>query len=679
MKIILDLKRLSSLLLIVLIAALVNQLIPTTVEAVSLSKCSRNDNKEVALDTTSGRLLGSCEFVEVNDNNPRASKSGNVYSWLAVPYAEPPINQYRFKAPIEVRQRPEPIEAKNWPNSCVQLERKNSEAADGLKSTLFSGYEMWRVTSESVPISEDCLYLNIWLPAEAYLKINLHSQSHNLEPIKPAIMVFFHGGGSVRGSTSLDVYNPAAFVAATNTIVVTVNYRLGIFGNLYLENEFPGNQALMDQNEALRWVRNNADVLGGDPNRVTIAGFSTGAAQVGYHLLFKQSWQLFNNAILQSGTPLMRSFEAISREEASRRAREVFNMIGCLGNDTSDAEMAQCAQNSPYIDRASVDFVRRITNGDLFTSFNLMTPYPPVIDDRVLTDRPFELFERGDFKKCPILTGYLIDEGSMFAGYASKDLSEESIKQRPAVSHKDLKAILKSYLAYYPRYPHVSSDLLVDSVLHEYTKITESNTHIKSALLKPNYFHVLSKIIGDQVFICPAYRFVDLLAKHSVDVYLYLFAHRVSSTPWPSWYGATHGDELAFTFAHTLANRDESSVNGVNPWANSRHRYSSGEKLLTTEMITYWSNFIRNDSPNSKNINHWPKYTLFQDDFDSPNMTDINESVRYIIFKSTGIRVNRGYSLEVCQFWNSYVDQLLTENGNCLLFILLNRDFDVQP
>lgn len=223
--------------------------------------------------------MGLCDFVKVNDNNPRVTRDGNVYSFLGVPYAEPPINQYRFKAPVEVRQRQEPIDATRWPNSCMQ----NSYKSD----SLFTGYSMWTVPESVSQLSEDCLYLNIWLPAEAFLKNTVFN--YNLEPTKSPIMVFFHGGGSVQGSTSVDIYNPATFVAATNTIVITVNYRLGVFGGLYLEDEFPGNQALLDQNEALRWVRNNAEAMGGDASRITIVGQSSGAAHVGYHLLFKGS------------------------------------------------------------------------------------------------------------------------------------------------------------------------------------------------------------------------------------------------------------------------------------------------------------------------------------------------------------------------------------------------------
>lgn len=261
----------------VLLALTITLLVVTsTINGSMIAKCSRNDQRPVELETTSGKLMGLCDFIKVNDNNPRITRNGNVYSFLGVPYAEPPINQFRFKAPVEVKQRAEPIQATRWSNSCMQPKHSSS---------LFSGYQMWLTNETASEFSEDCLYLNIWLPAEAYLKTSVFN--YNLEPTKAPIMVFFHGGSSTQGSTSMDVYNPQTFVAATNTIVVTVNYRLGIYGNLYLEGEFPGNQAILDQNEALRWIRNNAEAMGGDATRITIVGHSSGAGHVGYHLFFK--------------------------------------------------------------------------------------------------------------------------------------------------------------------------------------------------------------------------------------------------------------------------------------------------------------------------------------------------------------------------------------------------------
>lgn len=133
-------------------------------------------------------------------------------------------------------------------------------------------------------------------------------------------------------------------------------------------------------------------------------------------ILITDSWQLFTNAILQSGTPLLLS--AITRDEASRRTQEVLSSIGCANDTSSNAEAALCAQNSPHINSASGDLYKQISKGDRFIGLGV-TSFPPVIDGRVLTDSPVNLLASGDFKKCPVMTGYLIDEGAIFAGYSS--------------------------------------------------------------------------------------------------------------------------------------------------------------------------------------------------------------------------------------------------------------------
>lgn len=95
--------------------------------------------------------------------------------------------------------------------------------------------------------------------------------------------------------------------------------------------------------------------------------------------------------------------------------------MGCASNDTStDSDAALCAQNAAHLNDAAVDFFHQITQNDLFKGLNVLNPFLPVVDGRVLTDTPLALLSRGDFKRCPIMTGYLIDEGSIFAGYSSE-------------------------------------------------------------------------------------------------------------------------------------------------------------------------------------------------------------------------------------------------------------------
>jgi len=238
---------------------------------------------------------------------------------------------------------------------------------------------------------------------------------------------------------------------------------------------------------------------------------------------------------------------------------------------------------------------------------------------------------------------------------------------------------LKNFFAFYPSYPKSSNDLIINSILHEYTKIiSEVNEDgILNLLAKPSYFSALSKIFGDFLVKCPTYKFVDLVAKHNKNVYVYLFAHRISSTPWPSWYGATHGDDLAFLFAHPLSVRESDSFISVNPWANPSHRYSNNEKNLNHEILNYWTSFVHNNNPNSENsAKQWPEYSLLNFDTNAGNMTDPSEAGRYIILRSNGTKIGRSYSLEACQFWNSYLPKIVQENDKAFE---MRSQFDVAP
>ena len=137
---------------------------------------------------------------------------------------------------------------------------------------------------------EDCLFLNVYTPVA----------SEGLLPV----MVYLHGGGFVAGEGSSTMYGPHFFMDE-GVLLVTVQYRLGIFGFLSTgQEEAPGNLGLWDQREALVWVKDNIAAFGGDPDRVTLFGESAGSMAVNFHLVSPQSRGLFHGAILQSGTDL---------------------------------------------------------------------------------------------------------------------------------------------------------------------------------------------------------------------------------------------------------------------------------------------------------------------------------------------------------------------------------------
>ena len=178
-----------------------------------------------------------------------------IRSFKGVPFAEPPVGDLRWKPPQP---------AKNWEG----VRRADKFGPRTMQLPLFGD-----MVFRSAGMSEDCLYLNVWSPAK--------SADEHLP-----VLVYFYGGGFVAGDGSEPRYDGAS-MAGKGVVAVTVNYRLGVFGFLAhpeLTKESPhhasGNYGLLDQNEALRWVRRNIAAFGGDPKRITIAGESAGSLSV---------------------------------------------------------------------------------------------------------------------------------------------------------------------------------------------------------------------------------------------------------------------------------------------------------------------------------------------------------------------------------------------------------------
>ncbi|KRT85101.1 hydrolase, partial [Oryctes borbonicus] len=196
-----------------------------------------------------------------------------INAYLRIPYAKPPIEELRFKDP-------EPAET---------LGERGNPTIDMPKCVQYSEEE------QDIVGEEDCLYLNVYVPA----------QSDTDSALKP-VMVFIHGGTFDQGSGRLDQFDPR-FLLTEDVIVVTMNFRLGIFGFFHLDDETvgtPGNAALKDQQLALAWVREHISHFGGDEENISIFGQGAGAASVHLHILSPRSTGLFNKAIIQSGTAI---------------------------------------------------------------------------------------------------------------------------------------------------------------------------------------------------------------------------------------------------------------------------------------------------------------------------------------------------------------------------------------
>lgn len=233
------------------------------------------------LKTFDGKIRGECwnTYVQYSKDS---SKEIEVLTWLSIPYAEPPINENRFKRTIPVKPWENIIDGTNNPKYCLQYDED-----DGDNTTNESDYEMDDTNSE------DCLYLNIYIQSTSY--------SNRKKSLKP-ILVFIHGGSYVNGDGAS--YEPSTIVAMSDIIVITINYRLNALGFMHLAGtDATGNQGLHDSTTALKWIHKNAVTFGGDKSKITISGESAGAWSVGYHLFLKESWPYFRNGIMQSGGP----------------------------------------------------------------------------------------------------------------------------------------------------------------------------------------------------------------------------------------------------------------------------------------------------------------------------------------------------------------------------------------
>lgn len=193
---------------------------------------------------------------------------------------------------------------------------------------------MWNANTE---MSENCLYLNMWVPKHAK---------------NASVMVWLFGGGFWYGSPSLTLYDGRGLAAEGNVIVINPSYRLGAFGFLFLDDvEVPGNVGLLDQQLALRWIKENVAAFGGDPNKICLFGESAGAASIVAHMVAPSSAKLFNNGVLQSGS-LDNPWAMDSPQKALNKSMQLVKSVGCDRRNIT--EISKCLRNitaETYIDK----------------------------------------------------------------------------------------------------------------------------------------------------------------------------------------------------------------------------------------------------------------------------------------------------------------------------------------
>ncbi len=294
------------------------------------------------------------------------TSDGKVEIYKGIPFAAPPIGSLRWKKPMP----PTP-----WKNIKV-CTTFSASPMQPKPAPFFVWSEEYLIPTE--PISEDCLYLNIW------------TSRHSIQKKKP-VLVWIYGGGFSSGGSACPIYDGEAF-AREDVVFVSINYRVGVFGffahhDINKENDGlgSGNFGLLDQIAALQWVKNNIANFGGDPENVTIAGQSAGSMSVNCLVATPLANGLFKKAIAQSGSNFTR------------------------GNFTKEQAIEASDNYASSFGKSTLAEMRKIPAEELMKKNSGMRG--PYIDGVVLPDHILDIFLQGKENKVALLTGWNEDEG----------------------------------------------------------------------------------------------------------------------------------------------------------------------------------------------------------------------------------------------------------------------------
>ncbi|KAI8486402.1 hypothetical protein Bbelb_359010 [Branchiostoma belcheri] len=517
-----------------------------------------------------------------------------VNAFLGIPFAKPPVGDLRFKAPEPAESWSDVYEATEFPNSCM--------LAPDVTFPGFHGAEMW---NPNTPISEDCLYLNVWQP------------SAPTTPTGATVLVWIYGGGFFSGTSSLDVYDGRYLARMEDVVVVSMNYRLGALGFLYTGSEAaPGNVGLLDQHLALVWVQQNIQAFGGDPEKVTIFGESAGAASVSFHMMSPMSRDLFQRGILQSASAVA-TWAVTPTEQARRRSRALAIDIGCSAEEEDMDVLVACLREAPA--QTILDHEWNVV--DLSDAHFLADlPFVPVKDGQFITENPAEVFEKGTFKDVDILVGFVRNEGNFWLVYGVPGFD----KNTDSIINRD------TFVGDIGYCHPLLNDITVEATAFEYTDWL----HIDQNTM---YRDALDNVFGDPFFVCPTVAAGKAHVNHGRTAYVYEFAQVASNLAWPHWMGAMHGYEIEFIFGLPI---------------DPKWNYTAEEGELARRMMRYWTNFARTGNPNKRTADDptediWRPYT--------------EEGREYMVLDTDGTRMLSGPKSKQCAFWDRYMPSLQQE------------------
>ncbi|XP_073912081.1 carboxylesterase 1D-like isoform X2 [Castor canadensis] len=514
-----------------------------TLVLASLTICTAwgHPSSPPVVNTVYGKVLG--KFVSLQ------GFAQPVAVFLGVPFAKPPLGSLRFSPPQPAEPWSYVKNTTSYPPMCSQ---------DAMAGQTLS--EFFNNTKENIPFtfSEDCLYLNIYTPADLMKNSRL------------PVMVWIHGGGLVVGGAS--TYDGLALSAHENVVVVTIQYRLGIWGFFSTGDEHcRGNWGHLDQVAALRWVQDNIANFGGNPGSVTIFGESAGGESVSVLVLSPLAKNLFHRAISESGVVLT---TGLFEKKIGPIAEHVAITAGC--KTTTSAVMVHCLRQKTEDELLEITLKLNLLKFDLLGDPRKSYPFMPTVMDGVLLPKtPEEILTEKNVNTVPYMVGINKQEfGWIIPTLMGYPLSEEILDQKMAAS-----LLWKSY-------PFIN-------ISKELTPVaTERYLGGEDDLVKKKY--LLLDLIADVMFGIPSVLVSRSHRDAGAPTYMYEFQYHpsFSSDLRPKMVIGDHGDEVFSVFGAPFL----------------KDGASEEEKNLSKMVMKFWANFARTGNPNGEGLPHWPEY-----------------------------------------------------------------------
>ena len=468
----------------------------------------------------------STNVIETNNGKIEGlyNEDKSVMMFGGIPYAKAPVGELRWKEPQDVENWTDVKKCYNFAPRAMQVDN------NPVISSLVDIYaqKSWHpnyATSYVQNMSEDCLYLNVWKPAEG----------DNLP-----ILIYIHGGSLTGGSSAFDDYNGEE-MAKSGVIMVTIAYRLGVFGyfahpDLIEEspNNTTGNYGLLDQIKAIKWVSDNASAFGGDKNNITIAGESAGSSSVSAICSSPLATGLFKRAIGESSSLVVKTPPHTFRtlDKALNMGKEIMKEFNA----------------------SSIDDLRKVDAKKLVKT--KYTNSEMTLDGYALTKTPYEVYKAHEQNEEALLNGYNVLEADAFIvpQYLFSPTNKNNIEER------------------------------LNKIFPQ--NITTKMLNLYKDEIEKDAFKAFNEIISVYWFIYPHQSWSKLALEAGDTVYRYQF------TKENGYYGTYHSGEMIYAYGNVSKSK-------------YKFRYNDTDKALSNTMLKCWSNFAKYGNPNGLEAESW--------------------------------------------------------------------------